>query len=122
MLKSQRTYAGILRSNDIVVKPVFMHNIIRFLAMRSSPFVKHKCLPHADSSKATVYDFISSGGFPETSCSGTICSGPCRIFLVFVTKKVPIILGGGAYIALVYNTNKKLKFFVFKEKKLLMNE
>ena len=78
-----------------------MHYPIRFLAMWCSPFVEHKCLPHTNSRKATVDDLIPASGFPETGSSGTIRSGSRWVLLVFVTKKVPIILRGGSYLALL---------------------
>ncbi|KAJ0602408.1 hypothetical protein HanIR_Chr03g0139321 [Helianthus annuus] len=62
--------------------------------MRCSSFIEHECLPHTDSSHATINDLISTSGFPKTCSSSTVCTRSSRVFLVFVAKEIPIVLRG----------------------------
>lgn len=84
-------YVGVI--SVVFIKPIFMHDPIRFLSMGSSSLVKDKSLPQSDSVKATVYDLVAASGLPETGGSCAISSSPRRIFFVLVTEEVPIVLG-----------------------------
>ena len=83
----------------VLLKPVLMHDPIGLLSMWGSTLVENQCLPHSNSSKATVDNLIAPSGFPEPCCGGAICSCPCGVLLIFVTEEVPIILWSGSYFA-----------------------
>lgn len=69
-----------------------MHDPIRLLAVRSSAFIENKCLSHANTFVASVYDLITAGGLPESGGGGSVCPCSGGVFLVLVTEEVPVIL------------------------------
>ena len=80
----------------VVVEPVFVHNPVGFLSMRSSAFVKDESLPHADPSAAARNRLVPSGGLPEPDSRRAVGASSGRVLLVLVAEKVPIVLRGGS--------------------------
>lgn len=70
--------------------------------MGSSSLVENQSLPQPNSSKAAIDDLITASGLPKSGCGCTICSSSRRIFLIFMTKEVPIILWGGSNLTFLY--------------------
>lgn len=86
-------------SGGVVVESVFMHDPIRFLAMRGTAFVEYQSLSHSDPLPVAVYHFVTPGGLPEPCRRGAVRPRPRRILLVFVAEEVPIILWSRSYFA-----------------------
>lgn len=99
-------YGGVM--GVAFIKPILMHDPIRLLPMRSSSLVKHKRLSQPNSSKAAVDDLVPACGLPKPGSRCPIGSSSGRVLLVFVTEKVPIVLWGGTYLALLCIMSEKL--------------
>lgn len=78
----------------MIIETVFMHDPIRFLAVRGAALVENKGLPHPDSPGVAVDDFIAAGGLPEAGGGGAIGARPGGVLLVFVAEEIPVILRG----------------------------
>lgn len=85
-----------------------MHNPIRLLPMRGTTFVENQCLPHANAPRITVDDLVTAGGFPKPGSCCAIGARAGRVFLVLVTKEVPIVLWGGSNFAFLCKENQVL--------------
>ena len=92
----------------VVVKPILMHDPIRFLAMRGSSFVEDQGLPHSNPLPVAVYHLVTASGLPESRGGGSIGAGSGGVLLVFVAEEVPIVLWGGSYLALLCKNQKKI--------------
>lgn len=107
------TYIGFI---GVVIKSIFVHDPIRFLAMGSSAFIENQSFPHSDSSTVAIYHLVATRSLPKTSSSSSICARSRGVFLVFVTEEVPIILRGSSYFASLCKETCMLKPTSVKEK------
>lgn len=81
-----------------------MHDPIGFLAVGSPALVENKRFPHPNPFEVGVDDLVPASGLPEPGRRGPVGSSPGGVLLVFVAKEVPVILWGGAYLALFCNS------------------
>lgn len=94
-----------------------MHDPFGFLAVRSTTSVEDKSLTKSNLLGAVeMYGFVSTSSFPEPGCSGPVRSGPSRIFLVLVTKEVPLVLRTRPDSAFLY-IQKNKTYYLYNVKK-----
>lgn len=79
-------------SSSAIFQPVLMHDPIRFFTVWSSTFVENQSLSHTNTIVVAIDHLVTACGLPEPRCSGSICSSPCWVFLVFMTEEIPVIL------------------------------
>lgn len=103
------TNGDILRRNNVVVESIFMHDPIRFLAVRSSTFVENKSLSHPNSTAIAIYDLVAAGCFPKSGRGGSVSSRSRRIFFVLVAKEIPVVLWRCSYFTHLCITTKRIR-------------
>lgn len=69
-----------------------MHDPVCFLAAWGPTLVEHEGFPHADEPGLVVDGLVPPGCFPEPGDGRSVGPRPGRIFLVFVTEEVPLVL------------------------------
>lgn len=74
------------------LKPVLVHDPVRFLAIGCPSFVEDEGFPHADELCPVVHRLISSRRLPKPRHRRPVGPRPRRVLLIFVAEEIPLVL------------------------------